>query len=165
MEVFEKCTSKPLNNSTSNMELLPSWMPSIGGQQPGDETGNILDFTRKPYRQLATANQLSLFDLNIYLFARQAHLLLRLDRLTDLLQRARQAINKFAMIPWDYERDHLPALFRTRWSFCACLAVLSLCERVSSNVNDSSSIDRVVVQSTSASSASSGTDRCEKIIN
>ncbi|KAI4267872.1 MAG: hypothetical protein L6R38_008056 [Xanthoria sp. 2 TBL-2021] len=44
---------------------------------------NILDADRKPFRELILANEISVFDFQCYLFAREASLLLRLANATD----------------------------------------------------------------------------------
>ncbi|KAL8850953.1 MAG: hypothetical protein Q9221_004153 [Calogaya cf. arnoldii] len=45
---------------------------------------NILGAGRKPFRELILANEISVFDFQCYLFAREASLLLRLANATDL---------------------------------------------------------------------------------
>lgn len=58
--------------------------------QPGKEFGdNILQTDRKPFRELILANQISVFDFQCYIFARQASLLLRLgNRVTPASEAA-----------------------------------------------------------------------------
>ncbi|KAI4275801.1 MAG: hypothetical protein LQ337_002931 [Flavoplaca oasis] len=58
------------------------------GSQPGDCRpvlgANVLDADRKPFRELILANEISVFDFQCYLFAREVSLLLRLANATDL---------------------------------------------------------------------------------
>jgi len=47
----------------------------FGGDQPGDDSGQIFKSNRKPYRQMITSRTISEFDFRQYVFTRQAKLL------------------------------------------------------------------------------------------
>lgn len=65
---------------------------NFGGQDPNDITGNILDFSRKPYRDYILQNTISIFDFRVYLFSRQVHLLHLQGKYVESLKRSRYFI-------------------------------------------------------------------------
>ncbi|KAL8949696.1 MAG: hypothetical protein Q9222_004217 [Ikaeria aurantiellina] len=65
--------------------------------EPGEVLGlNLLDVTRKPYRELILANEISIFDFRCYLFAQEVSLLLRLASSPESLER-RNEVNQKAV--------------------------------------------------------------------
>ncbi|KAL8791221.1 MAG: hypothetical protein Q9213_000178 [Squamulea squamosa] len=57
---------------------------------------NVLDADRKPFRDLILANEISVFDFQCYLFAREATLLLRLANASDPFDGSKKASVKVA---------------------------------------------------------------------
>lgn len=73
-----------------------SWFGRFGGTSEGDDALALLSTTKKPYRQLITANNISVFDFRIYLFGRQATMLFRLGRTAEIARRGAYFISTFA---------------------------------------------------------------------
>lgn len=104
-----------------------AWFGHFGGTDPGDDSGNILDFKRKNYRELINKNIISVFDFRSYLFARQCRMLLKLQRVIEVTSRAQMFITSF--IPSIREnQEHLPDNFVESWVFSACMNVVNECE-------------------------------------
>ncbi|CAO3645018.1 unnamed protein product [Mucor fragilis] len=110
-----------------------AWFGHFGGTDAGDDSGNILDFKRKNYRDLITKNIISVFDFRSYLFARQCRMLLKLQRVIEVTARAQLFITNF--IPSIRENEeHLPENFVESWVFSACMNVVNECEPLSSQL-------------------------------
>lgn len=62
--------------------------PSFGGKEYGDDSGSVLNYKRKNYRDRLCDSSISEFDFRMYLFARQAHLLFRLGKPISVAARA-----------------------------------------------------------------------------
>ncbi|KAG2194871.1 hypothetical protein INT47_002665 [Mucor saturninus] len=104
-----------------------AWFGHFGGTDQGDDSGNILDFKRKNYRELINKNIISVFDFRSYLFARQCRMLLKLQRVIEVTARAQLFITSF--IPSIRENEeHLPESFVESWVFSACMNVVNECE-------------------------------------
>lgn len=65
----------------------------FGGTDADDDSGNVTDPYRKPYRSLIASNAITTFDLYVYLFARQCQFLQLLERPLEILQRAMSFMN------------------------------------------------------------------------
>ncbi|KAJ9078823.1 hypothetical protein DSO57_1002881 [Entomophthora muscae] len=78
----------------ASQELHESWFTEVGGDAPSDMSNNILDYSRKPFRDLIATNQISLFDFRMYLFARQMDLLL--TKICDMKEFAARALSFIA---------------------------------------------------------------------
>ncbi|KAI9594846.1 hypothetical protein BDF19DRAFT_414245 [Syncephalis fuscata] len=96
-----------------------AWFSSFGGRDPGDDSADIFDSTRKPYRTLIQDNAISLFDLQIYMFARQSELLRQLNRAQEICNRAGEFINSMLRIIRQF-RESLPDNFEEYWVFSSC---------------------------------------------
>jgi hypothetical protein len=75
------------------LESALAWFSSFGGKDLGDDSADIFDSKRKPYRTLIQNNTISLFDLQVYMFSRQCKLLCQLNRAQELCNRAEEFIN------------------------------------------------------------------------
>jgi len=73
-----------------------SWFGQVGGLSPGDDALPLLSTTNKDYRRMIRDNKISIFDFRIYLFARQALMLSRLGRITEVAKRGAHFISTFA---------------------------------------------------------------------
>jgi hypothetical protein len=110
-----------------------AWFGHFGGTDEGDDSGNILDFKRKNYRELINKNIISVFDFRSYLFARQCRMLLKLQRVIEVTARAQLFITSF--IPSIRENEeHLPESFVESWVFSACMNVVNECEPLSTQL-------------------------------
>ncbi|KAI7906306.1 trafficking protein particle complex subunit 10 [Cokeromyces recurvatus] len=102
-----------------------AWFGHFGGTDAYDDSGNILDFKRKNYRDLINKNIISVFDFRSYLFARQCRMLIKLQRVVEMLARAQLFITSF--IP-SIRENALPEHFLESWVFSACMNVVNECE-------------------------------------
>ncbi|RCI03830.1 hypothetical protein CU098_007459 [Rhizopus stolonifer] len=110
-----------------------AWFGHFGGTDLGDDSGNILDFKRKNYRDLINKNIISVFDFRSYLFARQCRMLLKLQRVIEVTARAQLFITNF--IPAIRENEELLSEnFVESWVFSACMNVVNECEPLSSQL-------------------------------
>lgn len=100
-----------------------TWFTRTGGTSPGDDSANILDLTHKDYRNLILANNISLFDFRVYLFARQVFLLTSMGRYADICARARDYIATMARTLRN-EREDTGISFIESWIFSAAMAVI-----------------------------------------
>lgn len=64
-----------------------SWFGKLGATGPRDDSLPVLDTTAKPYRAMLQSSSISIFDFRVYVFARQAQLLGRLGRITEIAKR------------------------------------------------------------------------------
>ncbi|KAI9486248.1 MAG: trafficking protein particle complex subunit 10 [Benjaminiella poitrasii] len=102
-----------------------AWFGHFGGTDPHDDSGNILDFKRKNYRELINKNIISVFDFRNYLFARQCRMLMKLQRVVEVVERAQLFISSFVT---SIRENGLPGQFLESWVFSACMNVVNECE-------------------------------------
>jgi len=114
-------------------QALP-WFKKFGGTSDGDDSANILDFTRKAYREDIYQNSTTIFDFRIYLFARQCALLTRLEQPLQFLTRCLEFINSFSKTLNEYKVSLIP-FFRESWIFSACTAVIQAYEVLIQNIS------------------------------
>lgn len=101
-----------------------AWFGHFGGDDTGDDSGNILDFKRKDYRDLINKNVISVFDFRCYLFARQSRMLIKLQRVVEACSRAQLFISSFIpsirenkvrpLFLWSRINEHLLSRVRPR---------------------------------------------------
>ncbi|KAJ2960306.1 hypothetical protein NQZ79_g4345 [Umbelopsis isabellina] len=109
-----------------------AWFGHVGGNAPGDDSANVLDFKKKPYRELINKNTISVFDFRSYLFARQCFLLLKLQRPIETCARAQLFISNMTVTLKENEMpvdDYLES-----WIFSACTNVVNECEPVANHI-------------------------------
>ncbi len=100
-----------------------TWFTRTGGTSPGDDSANVLDLSHKDYRNLILANNISLFDFRVYLFARQAFLLTSMGRIAEICARARDYIATMARTLRN-EREDVGISFIESWIFSAAMQVI-----------------------------------------
>ena len=118
----------------SYLEQALPWFKKFGGTLDGDDSGNILDFTKKNYRQDIYQNSTTIFDFRIYLFARQCALLKRLQQPLQFLTRCLDFINSFSKTLNEYKVSLIP-FFRESWVFSGCMAVIQSYEDLVGNLS------------------------------
>ncbi|KAJ1927801.1 hypothetical protein IWQ60_002618 [Tieghemiomyces parasiticus] len=106
-----------------------SWFTSFGGTTPGDDDTNLLNFDKKPYRELILQNNITVFDFRMYLFGRQCQLLIQLLKIREFLERARRFVPSFKLAMREFEKGLSPA-FLTAWTFATCKNVVDVCESI-----------------------------------
>ena len=72
-----------------------SWFGSLINPVPKDDSSPLLSTSKKPYRDLILANTISVFDLRIYLLARQSALLNRMRQPIEICQKAMLFLSAF----------------------------------------------------------------------
>lgn len=100
------------------------WFRKFGATDPGDDSANILNYNYKSYREAIYQNSNTIFDFRIYLFARQCHLLIRLEQPLQFLTRAHSFINTFSQTLKEYKVSLIP-FFRESWTYSSCMAVVN----------------------------------------
>ncbi|ORX47606.1 hypothetical protein BCR36DRAFT_584698 [Piromyces finnis] len=113
------------------VEQGAAWFKSFGGTEEGDDSLDFLNLKRKPFREMIIQNTTTIFDFRMYLFARQCQLLFRLDKPTELCQRAKLFISSFSMTLTDYKGVLFP-YFRESWIYTTCMNIVSRCEELAS---------------------------------
>eukprot|EP01137_Pigoraptor_chileana_P021672 Opistho-2@85675 len=102
-------------------------MEWFGGTDAGDDSGSVLDLTRKPYREMIRRNTIKSFDFRNYLFACQFRLLLHLGRPVEAAERA----HAFALVVGRKLRENASRLMRhfaESWTFSFCTEVVAECD-------------------------------------
>ncbi|KJE94103.1 hypothetical protein CAOG_08823 [Capsaspora owczarzaki ATCC 30864] len=113
--------SVALERSRNNGTI--SWMEHFGGDQPNDDSASIFDPYRKPYRDLIQQNAVTMFDFRVYLFAKIASFLRRLERSLEVTRRAYGFITELAYTMSLH--SHLSSAWISSWVFSSCLETLS----------------------------------------
>jgi hypothetical protein len=106
----------------AEQEVLP-WFKSFGGTDPGDDSADILNISRKEYRENIAKSTISIFDFRVYLNARQCLLMLRQKKPVDVLIKSKNFITTFSRSLKAQETSLIPN-FRTSWMYTSCLGVL-----------------------------------------
>ncbi|KAH8547567.1 trafficking protein particle complex subunit 10 [Umbelopsis sp. PMI_123] len=109
-----------------------AWFGHVGGTSPGDDSSNVLDFKKKPYRELINKNTISVFDFRSYLFARQCFLLLKLQRPIETYARAQLFISNMTVTL--KENDMPVEDYLESWIFSACTNIVNECEPVANHI-------------------------------
>ena len=112
-----------LTVSISLLDNQLTWFTRTGGTTAGDDSANILDLLHKDYRTLILANNISLFDFRIYLFARQVMLLTAMGKYPDIAARARDYISTLART-LRTDREDTGISFIESWIFSAAMQVV-----------------------------------------
>lgn len=89
---------KELERSFSHIwrEKNFSWFGPLIDVASKDDTLPLLSVTKKPYRDLILANTISVFDLRIFILARQCELLAKLGRISDITTNALNFLARFS---------------------------------------------------------------------
>ncbi|KAI8911655.1 hypothetical protein EDD86DRAFT_264201 [Gorgonomyces haynaldii] len=105
------------------------WFKKFGGTEDQDDSRDIMNFMGKPYRDWIIQNTISIFDFRIYLFARQAHMLMKMNQLLELTYRAKTFINQFSTTLVEYRLSLFP-FFKESWVYCSNLNVIQHCDEI-----------------------------------
>ncbi|KAJ1720705.1 hypothetical protein LPJ61_006128, partial [Coemansia biformis] len=104
-----------------------SWFSKFGGSEPGDDYTDLLDLSKKPYRQQMIENTISMFDFRIYLFGQQCQLLIDMSRYNELVERAQRFIATFAKSMRE-PGTGLTLAFVSSWVYSTCQNIVEICE-------------------------------------
>ncbi|KAJ3129072.1 hypothetical protein HK098_002664 [Nowakowskiella sp. JEL0407] len=105
------------------------WFTTFGGTDLHDDSDDILNFKKKPYRELIFQNKITIFDFRVYLFSRQVLLVEKLGRVNEVCVRAKKFLVEFVRNLREY-RFGLPNSFCESWVYSACMSVVSQCEEL-----------------------------------
>ncbi|KAJ2806876.1 hypothetical protein H4R20_001519 [Coemansia guatemalensis] len=106
-----------------------SWFSTFGGNEAGDDFTDLLDLTKKPYRQRMVENTITMFDFRIYLFGQQSQLLIAMGKYEEFVERAQRFVTTFAK----YMRQRgtgLSLAFVSSWLYSTCQNIVEICEGV-----------------------------------
>ncbi|TPX32716.1 hypothetical protein SmJEL517_g04249 [Synchytrium microbalum] len=106
-----------------------AWFKAFGGTDIGDDSEDIFNLKRKPYRDLILQTNCTIFDFRIYLFGRQCQMLVKLNMPTEICQRAKVFISMFSRTLREYQTSLIPH-FAEVWIYSTCLHIVSHCEEV-----------------------------------
>ncbi|KAK1926038.1 trafficking protein particle complex subunit 10 [Papiliotrema laurentii] len=104
-----------------------SWFGKLGATGPRDDSLPILDTTTKPYREMLQTSSISIFDFRIYVFARQAQLLGKLGRITEIAKRGQWFVASLTRRLRENEAD-LAENFIESWTYTACMDIVRKCD-------------------------------------
>ncbi|KAF7322882.1 hypothetical protein HMN09_00067600 [Mycena chlorophos] len=109
-----------------------SWFGALITPAPNDDSAPLLAISKKPYRDLILSNTISVFDLRIYLLARQCEILASMGRLNEVGKKAAAFLGAFGRRLREVE-DSLPQYFLESWTYCSALSVVDQCDSWSTN--------------------------------
>ncbi|KAF8626389.1 hypothetical protein AX15_005037 [Amanita polypyramis BW_CC] len=104
-----------------------SWFGSLINPHPLDDSSPLLSSTKKPYRDLILANNISVFDLCVYLLARRCELLARLGGVSEAARKVKTFLIFFARQLREIDAT-LPKLFIESWLYSSALSVADQCD-------------------------------------
>ncbi|KNZ44293.1 hypothetical protein VP01_930g9 [Puccinia sorghi] len=141
-----KCTLSSL--TLRHQLLIPAldcpqlWRDKIYGKKSSQYSRLALkaDPSEK-YLDVVASGQMSILDLRIYMFSKQANLLRRLNRLDEAIKRASIFISSFAAFLRSHE--HMwPANYIESWVYCACNELVEWCEeRINPGAQDTAALE------------------------
>ncbi|KAG1754504.1 trafficking protein particle complex subunit 10 [Suillus lakei] len=104
-----------------------SWFGSLIQPADKDDSVPLLSVTKKHYRDLILANSISVFDIRIYLLARQCALLNKMGRPFEICQKVTTFLGTFGRRLREVEAK-LPEYFIESWIFSSALSVVDQCD-------------------------------------
>ncbi|ORX34725.1 trafficking protein particle complex subunit 10 [Kockovaella imperatae] len=104
-----------------------SWFGKLGATGPKDDSLPILDTDTRPYRELLQKSSISIFDFRIYVFARQAQLLGKIGRITEIAKRGQWFVASLARRLRENEAD-LAEHFIESWTYSTCMNIVQNCD-------------------------------------
>ncbi|KAI6045646.1 trafficking protein particle complex subunit 10 [Pisolithus marmoratus] len=103
-----------------------SWFGNLINPALKDDSLPLLSPSKKSYRELILANTISVFDLRVYLLARQSVLLNKLQQPIEICRKAMFFLSTFGKRLREVERA-LPEYFVESWIFSSALSVVDQC--------------------------------------
>ncbi|KAI6109597.1 trafficking protein particle complex subunit 10 [Pisolithus sp. B1] len=104
-----------------------SWFGNLINPTPKDDSLPLLSPSKKSYRELILANTISVFDLRVYLLARQSMLLNKLQQPIEICRKAMLFLSTFGKRLREIEKA-LPEHFVESWIFSSALSVVDQCD-------------------------------------
>ncbi|KAH8117364.1 trafficking protein particle complex subunit 10, partial [Phellopilus nigrolimitatus] len=103
------------------------WFGNFIEPSPKDDSLPLLLITKKPYRDLILANTISVFDIRVYLLARQSNLLGQMRRVTDIAKKATMFLATFGSRLQEFQSS-LPNFFVESWVYSSALSTVETCD-------------------------------------
>lgn len=122
-------SSDPSSTAVTSALAASSWAENFGGMDPGDDSADLLNASKKPYRDLIMQNNITVFDFRTYLFGRQCQLLIRLNRPVEICHRAQAFIAGFSRSIRKH-RAELCENFLESWIYSSCTNVVRECQEL-----------------------------------
>ncbi|KAI6132070.1 trafficking protein particle complex subunit 10 [Pisolithus croceorrhizus] len=104
-----------------------SWFGNLINPTPKDDSLPLLSPSKKSYRELILANTISVFDLRVYLLARQSMLLNKMQQPIEICRKAMLFLSTFGKRLREIEKA-LPEHFVESWIFSSALSVVDQCD-------------------------------------
>ncbi|KAI6005747.1 trafficking protein particle complex subunit 10 [Pisolithus albus] len=104
-----------------------SWFGNLINPTPKDDSLPLLSPSKKSYRELILANTISVFDLRVYLLARQSMLLNKMQQPIEICRKAILFLSTFGKRLRGIEKA-LPEHFVESWIFSSALSVVDQCD-------------------------------------
>ncbi|KAJ2408365.1 hypothetical protein GGI10_004851 [Coemansia sp. RSA 2530] len=104
-----------------------SWFSTFGGLAEGDDYSDVLDTGKRAYGRQLVETTISLFDFRMYLFGRQAQLLVAQGHYGELADRAQRFIATFGRSMREPGTGLSPA-FVAAWTYSSCMNIAEILE-------------------------------------
>ncbi|KAG7092380.1 hypothetical protein E1B28_008737 [Marasmius oreades] len=104
-----------------------SWFGTFITPDPKDDSAPLLSVSKKPYRDLILANTISVFDLRLYLLARQCELFANSGRILEVCTKVGGFLGAFGRRLYEVEVT-LPPFFVESWIYSSALSVVEQCD-------------------------------------
>ncbi|KAJ8078691.1 hypothetical protein PM082_012974 [Marasmius tenuissimus] len=104
-----------------------SWFGTFITPDSRDDSAPLLSVSKKAYRDLILANTISVFDLRIYLLARQCELFAHTGRILDVCTKVGAFLGAFGRKLREVETT-LPQFFVESWIYSSALSVVEQCD-------------------------------------
>lgn len=98
-----------------------SWFGTLIIPGPKDDSMPLLSITKKPYRDLIVANTVSVFDLRIYILARQCNLLGKMGKVTDVCNKVAMFLTSFGKHLREVSVSRLRGDLKIHFPMCSML--------------------------------------------
>ncbi|PAV23661.1 er to golgi transport-related protein [Pyrrhoderma noxium] len=99
------------------------WFGKFVDPAPKDDSLPLLSISKKPYRDMILANTISVFDIRVYLLAKQLGVLGKMGRLSDAARKASLFLLTFGNRLRDFKTE-LPDCFVESWIYSSALSAV-----------------------------------------
>ncbi|KAJ4488048.1 trafficking protein particle complex subunit 10 [Lentinula aciculospora] len=111
-----------------------SWFGTLISPSPTDDSAPLLSISKKEYRELILANNISVFDFRIYVLSRQCELLAKGGRLTEVCTKVGVFLSAFGRRLREIESE-IPPFFIESWIYSSALSAVDQCDTWGSKVD------------------------------
>ncbi|KIK59816.1 hypothetical protein GYMLUDRAFT_261811 [Collybiopsis luxurians FD-317 M1] len=111
-----------------------SWFGTLIAPGPTDDSAPLLSNSKKAYRDLILANNITVFDFRIYLLSRQCELLAKAGRVTEICKKVGVFLSVFGRRLREAESE-IPPFFVESWIYSSALTVVDQVDAWSANTD------------------------------